>query len=1209
MRCVSFRQLLPVILALWCIDPPAGGAVITYHGGACAYVRIFTPGEPARESFNCPNQLPTSYSSTASVDGFGMHAQAQQTTTGAFLPDSMRLDSTGSAILTVGSVAQGSGGLVLSQFGITFQNDATRPFTLMASLSGANAGGSFIQLTNWTTNSPVFSCNTSGPCVGDGVLAAGSYSLFVNVENRRNAGGADVFGALSAYEFHLTVGSPIGPTATPTPTAPVISWINPAGGDFGEASNWDPPEVPVVDAERADNAAFTLTDTYAVNVAGAHTNRIIIRNSSIDLVGGTAEATSTSLAEPSLVVGQNGKLHLVSGTLTSVDSVLGDVSGALAEVDLISGTPTWKNTGRLTIGDAGPGRLTVVAGQVTSAESRIGGGSLGAGEAIVGGPGAWTTGNLGLGFGGGPGTLEIEDGGVVTSDGAVIGVAVSDGNRVDVRGATAGGDPSQWNVTGMLEVGGAGIGALAIRDGAHVGTASLKIGALGDVTIGRDAVGADTATLDVSGTVTIAGGQDANNLTRGLIVGGGAALTAGEIVVEHGLLVGNGDILTGTLTIRKDGNALLSAGAVGVAQADVTVDGLLDFRSDSVGDLQGGLIIGSGAEGAGVAGTVTFEKTGSEAVTATIANGVFLGNGLLSITGGPTLTVGGAVDIGTSAVAGDAAQVFVDDPNGNGPSTLTVTQGKIDVGVLGPGQLSVSEGSSVTTPALALGGAPGARGDVFIENATLTTTGDVAISDQAIGIMNLTGGPKGAGLVVGGAITIGTPFAGGAIFLSDGGRVSAANGITVNASSFIAGSGTIAANVTVNAGGEVKAGVSVVPPAPLVAPKSARPKTQAERALASRAARADTPRSRALAALPSAVLTITGDLSMSPGSTLRVEIDGSEDGLPALLVQGGATLAGTLEIAFVDGFVPRAGDELRLFEVLGLASGTFTNMVVTGLPPGWKGDLSGTGAALALTVFGDYLCYQTSPARGAKFPKALTGALDTAGGPFAFGIKKPVLLCNPSGPTTGSGQANDTQLRGYAITDPSADRLGVASRTLRVTNALHDLVVDTGPVTLALAPAAKCVDVPAGTCPGDLAPPAAGDAYVCVAAKRDKSAPAFPKMLVASAVDGFGEPRSYRLTKPSRVCVLTNGDLDNALACYAAKPLGKACAVGAPQNATGPCAQETDCGGVKKVTTLCTKQGKHARLASVVLSSTLARDRAATVKPIELCVPSELSTP
>ena len=77
---------------------------------------------------------------------------------------------------------------------------------------------------------------------------------------------------------------------------------------------------------------------------------------------------------------------------------------------------------------------------MTSAESRIGGGLLGPGEAIVGGPGKWTTGNLGLGFGGGPGTLEVKDGGVVMSEGGVIGVAFGTGNVATVTGTTPGND-------------------------------------------------------------------------------------------------------------------------------------------------------------------------------------------------------------------------------------------------------------------------------------------------------------------------------------------------------------------------------------------------------------------------------------------------------------------------------------------------------------------------------------------------------------------------------------------------------------------------------------------------------------------------------------------------------------------------------------------------------------------------------------------------
>jgi T5SS/PEP-CTERM-associated repeat protein len=100
------------------------------------------------------------------------------------------------------------------------------------------------------------------------------------------------------------------------------------------------------------------------------------------------------------------------------------VSGALAEVDLISGTPVWNNTGRLTIGDAGspvasrwscgPGHERRIAHRRRPPSAR--------GEAIVGGPGTWHAGDPRLGFGGGTATLEIRDDGHVTSDAASVGV-------------------------------------------------------------------------------------------------------------------------------------------------------------------------------------------------------------------------------------------------------------------------------------------------------------------------------------------------------------------------------------------------------------------------------------------------------------------------------------------------------------------------------------------------------------------------------------------------------------------------------------------------------------------------------------------------------------------------------------------------------------------------------------------------------------------
>ena len=114
---------------------------------------------------------------------------------------------------------------------------------------------------------------------------------------------------------------------TTTPVCPVcVSQGAVATSDCtGDSDSWSAGGAALLLVQRhaarrlrnEDTAVFNLMNTYAVNVAGARAKRIVIRNSSIDLVGGTAEATASALAEPSLVVGQNGKLHLVSGALTT----------------------------------------------------------------------------------------------------------------------------------------------------------------------------------------------------------------------------------------------------------------------------------------------------------------------------------------------------------------------------------------------------------------------------------------------------------------------------------------------------------------------------------------------------------------------------------------------------------------------------------------------------------------------------------------------------------------------------------------------------------------------------------------------------------------------------------------------------------------------------------------------------------------------------
>ncbi len=1047
-------------------------------------------------------------------------------------------------------------------------------------------------------NTSIFFCNNASCPEKAGTLAPGQYRF----EAKAQGGGDGIF---RSYGAGLSLDALATPSPTPSATPNgEVTWINPAGGAFGEPANWNPPRVPVVDDQHEDTAVFTLANTYAVNVAGAHTKRMVIRNSSIDLVGGTTELTANALAEPSLVVGQNGKLHLVSGTLTSVHSVLGDVSGGLAEVDLVSGTPTWTNTGRLTIGDAGSGRLTVVAGSVASAESRIGGGLLGAGEAIVGGPGTWTTGNLGLGFGGGTARLEIRDAGVVNSGDAFVGIAGVPSDQptfVEMHDAD-----STWTLSGTLTVG-AGTdvsGGVDVANGADLVCDALTIaGESPSVTIrGLGSTASITDTVRVG-----ANGGDPNVLTGLFFVSDGAAVLGktlrtignGVAQIETGA-VADFDVVDvtdgklGVLGKDADGHpAKLTSFAetIVAGKLEVGADGALKAQSLAIGDEVG-------------TGEVLLEPGASGSATLDVTLGVLIDDGALDVQGGGAVTVGGDVGIGLrgNGFPDDGANIVNVFGDGAGrPASLTVTGG-IAVGVGKPGELVVGrKGDLVTAAQLDVGAGSASTGKLFVQDgARLECSGNAHIGDLGPGTAFLNGEDvRDPVLHVGGTLDVGGDAAG---------RMELTRGVlevggttTVHAHGAIVGSGRVSAAVLVDPGGcfavsstaSASAGCGVAAGSPLRVPSSGL------RRAAVRAARA----------VADPTLLVDGNLVVASGATLRIEIGGPGGGLH---VTGDATLNGRVEIAFVGGFVPRDGDEFTVLDVAGTRGGSLDDAIVTGLPPGWKVEPTLAGGTLAFTVFGDYLCYRTAAAKGAKFAKGLAAVLPTALGPLAFAIDHPLLLCNPSGPSTGSQQGADTQLRGYAVADVDGDPLAIARRTLRVTNGLFpagELVVETATPTLVLVPAAECVDAPAGTCSADLAAPTDRASFACAAAKTSKSGAKFPKTLVASAVDAFGEPRTYEIARPSHVCAPTTADLGDALACYVAKPLGKSCALDAPTNAAGRCKTESDCGGTKKLTRLCAKQTKHARRGALVFATTLARDRAGTVKPLELCVPSRLSAP
>ncbi len=90
-------------------------------------------------------------------------------------------------------------------------------------------------------------------------------------------------------------------------------------------------------------------------------------------------------------------------------------------------------------------------------------------------------------------------------------------------------------------------------------------------------------------------------------------------------------------------------------------------------------------------------------------------------------------------------------------------------------------------------------------------------------------------------------------------------------------------------------------------------------------------------------LTVIGNYQQNAWAILSTFVGAS--GLAnSLMVQGTATLAGTLSVSFADGYIPQVGDYWTLVESTEPLSGGFTNLA---LPPGVVLDLSDPNKVIA----------------------------------------------------------------------------------------------------------------------------------------------------------------------------------------------------------------------------------------------------------------------
>lgn len=100
-------------------------------------------------------------------------------------------------------------------------------------------------------------------------------------------------------------------------------------------------------------------------------------------------------------------------------------------------------------------------------------------------------------------------------------------------------------------------------------------------------------------------------------------------------------------------------------------------------------------------------------------------------------------------------------------------------------------------------------------------------------------------------------------------------------------------------------------------------------------------------------LTIQGDFEQQPGGVLEIEVTGTgANQFDVLNVTGAATLAGDLLLKFEDGFAPAKGDTFD-FLAAGTMTGSFTNVQLHDLAPGFQFDLHPQAGGFSLIALND----------------------------------------------------------------------------------------------------------------------------------------------------------------------------------------------------------------------------------------------------------------
>jgi len=407
---------------------------------------------------------------------------------------------------------------------------------------------------------------------------------------------------------------------------------------------------------------------------------------------------------------------LAGGVVTALDTItIGEIDNISAQLT-IDGSGSHVSTGAwLTIGNEGYGTLDVTnGGTAQAAFMQIGDSDDdddGEGEGVVTVNGATsridvTTSSFFIGGStnenGGTGSLTIENGALVRSDGVIIGSGednLFDGEgTLTVTGAGSKLDAKFYG-TNILLVGEEGGGTLNVNSGGAVETAQLVVGLeAGSETASVTLDGSGT-TMDIDSTVIIGDGRVGT-----LVVSGGAVLTSGTDNNSNATIGSDSTADGASVTVTGAGSVWDHQGTAGASQririgssggADANGQRSLLSVLDGGKVLSHDLLVADGST-SGAGEMVIDGMADPNNVSTVSANGfMVIGDdsvGRLTVSGGGLLestNPASSLDIGGTSNGAGSATV-------TGAGSTITSAFRFAVGRSSNGSLTISEGGTVT---------------------------------------------------------------------------------------------------------------------------------------------------------------------------------------------------------------------------------------------------------------------------------------------------------------------------------------------------------------------------------------------------------------------------------------------------------------------------------------------------------------------------------